>query len=747
LSLTNALAVGANTVKLDGASSQLTDNAGISLSTGTITGLGKVTGAITATGAAAITASGGTLELAAAASGANLTMAAATSTDTLRLDAAGNQAHTVTLDGGTLLLNGNTASLTVGTNLAIGSGTVSLAGTGASLTDASGVTLSSGTISGFGAVNANLSGAGSVTATGGTLDLTGTVNSGLTLSIADVQNSTLKIDGTATTGAITLDTANKTLEIGVSGKSLTLTAAENVTNGGTIRLDGGSLSDTGLSVITVGAGGTLIGSGAVSGLLAGGGTIEAAGGTLDLTGASVAVSTTGLQIANDGSTLAVDNVAIGADATFLGGSGTLKVLHVSDFFGTISGLTESTGLTPTNDVDLADVGTITRSTISGDTVTFYNGSNPVATLNLTSAPAAGSYANWASDGAHGNDVYLSDVPCFCAGTLIRTDRGEVAVEDLAVGDRVDTLFRGYQPIKWIGIGRSLVTPVNREKVRPVVVRRGALGENEPCRDLYLTKGHCLLVDGHLVPVDLLVNQRSIEWDDRARVVEYYHIELDEHDVLFTDGTLAESYIDDGNRVLFQNTADRSDEPLMRRLAPVLAGGPDLDRIWARLVDRAGGPVEVETTEDPDLHLIVDGGRLDPVAASRQAYTFALDRRPGALCVRSRSVIPAALGRKRESRKLGVAISRLVLSQAGVTTEIRYDADLFPDGCHPAECGFRWTNGDLAFSSGLLAQIEGEAMLEVHLMHRLQYPVSPAGYGSADISESPLLVRAGQRHRL
>jgi hypothetical protein len=95
----------------------------------------------------------------------------------------------------------------------------------------------------------------------------------------------------------------------------------------------------------------------------------------------------------------------------------------------------------------------------------------------------------------------------------------------------------------------------------------------------------------------------------------------------------------------------------------------------------------------------------------------------------------------------VAISRLVLSQAGVTTEIRYDADLFPDGCHPAERGFRWTNGDLAFSSGLLAQIEGEAMLEVHLMHRLQYPVSPAGYGSADISESPLLVRAGQRHRL
>ena len=78
----------------------------------------------------------------------------------------------------------------------------------------------------------------------------------------------------------------------------------------------------------------------------------------------------------------------------------------------------------------------------------------------------------------------------------------MAVEDLRVGDRVDTLFRGLQPIKWIGMGRSLVTPANRDEVRPVIVRRGALGENEPCRDLYLTKGHCLLIGASLIPVIL-----------------------------------------------------------------------------------------------------------------------------------------------------------------------------------------------------------------------------------------------------
>ncbi len=741
MTLTNALAVGANTVKLDGSGSQLTDNAGISLSTGSITGLGKVTGAVTATGAAAITASGGMLELASAASGSNLAIAAASSTDTLKLDAGGNQAHAVSLNGGTLLLSGNTASLTVGTQLAVGSGTVPLAGSGATLTDASGVSLASGAIGGLGAINADLSGTGTVMAAGGTLDLTGTVNSGLTLSIADVQNSTLKIDGTATTGAITIDTGNKTLEIGVSGKSLTLTAAENVTNGGTIRLDGGMLADTHLSGINIGTGAELIGLGAVTGVLGGNGTIEAAGGTLDLTGASVAASATGLAIANAGSSLAVDNVANGAGVTFLGGNGTLKVLHVSDFFGTIDGLTASTGLTPTNDVDLADVGTITRSTLSGNTVTFFNGNTQVAQLHLGSALGAGVYADWLADGAQGNDIYLSDVPCFCAGTMIRTEHGEVAVENLKVGDRVETLFRGLQPLRWIGVGRSLVTPMNREKVRPVVVRRGALGENEPCRDLYLTKGHCLLIDGRLVPVDLLVNYRTIEWDDRARVVEYYHIELDEHDALFADGTLAESYIDDGNRVLFQNTLDRSGEPPMRRLAPVLSGGPELDRIWAELVDRAGGPLQAETTDDPDLHLIVDGLRIDPVTVTEGVYTFALEQRPSSLRLRSRSLSPAVLGRKRDARRLGVSITHLVLTQAGVSTEIAYDTDLFTEGCHRPENGFRWTDGDLAFSPRLLAQTEGEVTLEVHLKHRLQYLVSPAAHEDAERTDPPLAAQA------
>jgi hypothetical protein len=39
-------------------------------------------------------------------------------------------------------------------------------------------------------------------------------------------------------------------------------------------------------------------------------------------------------------------------------------------------------------------------------------------------------------------------------------------------------------------------------------------------------------------------------------VELYHVELESHDVLITNGAPAESYRDDGNRWLFNNANSR-----------------------------------------------------------------------------------------------------------------------------------------------------------------------------------------------
>ena len=63
------------------------------------------------------------------------------------------------------------------------------------------------------------------------------------LSIGTFAASDLKIEGTAIrTGAITINDANQTLEVGAAG-NLTINAAQTVTLG-KIQLDGGTLGGT-----------------------------------------------------------------------------------------------------------------------------------------------------------------------------------------------------------------------------------------------------------------------------------------------------------------------------------------------------------------------------------------------------------------------------------------------------------------------------------------------------------------------
>ncbi len=173
-----------------------------------------------------------------------------------------------------------------------------------------------------------------------------------------------------------------------------------------------------------------------------------------------------------------------------------------------------------------------------------------------------------------NGGTLVETICFCKGTLIRTATGDIEVEiarQSAIWSRPGAAC--CAPITWIGIiGKVLATRGRRSAATPVIVRKGALGDNVPYQDLRVTKGHSLYIDGALIPVEFLVNHRSILWDDRAQEVPVYHIELASHDVLIANGAPAESYRDDGNRWLFQNAND-----LVGSTTPLAALRPSADR--------------------------------------------------------------------------------------------------------------------------------------------------------------------------
>src|SRR6202034_4353056 len=137
--------------------------------------------------------------------------------------------------------------------------------------------------------------------------------------------------------------------------------------------------------------------------------------------------------------------------------------------------------------------------------------------------------------------------CFLKGTKILTADGERKIEDLAVGDLLPTKFGGLRPVQWIGRYPIKKSDPSKPWVRealPVRIACSALAPNVPQADLYVTAPHALLIDGVLVPVEMLVNGTTIkrfearEYDE----LEFFHIKLESHDVIYAEGVPAETLL-------------------------------------------------------------------------------------------------------------------------------------------------------------------------------------------------------------
>jgi len=306
--------------------------------------------------------------------------------------------------------------------------------------------------------------------------------------------------------------------------------------------------------------------------------------------------------------------------------------------------------------------------------------------------------------------------------MILTPSGERRVQDLAVGDLVTTASGDARPISWVGAGRVLATRGQRNAATPVIVRKNAIAPGVPHRDLHVTKGHCLYIDGVLIPVEFLVNHRSIMWDDRAQEVELYHVELATHDVLVADGVPAESYRDDGNRWLFRNAHSGWGLPPQEPCAPILTGGSIVDAAWRRLLDRAGPRPGLPLTADADLHLMVDGKRVDAASRDGDVVTFRLTQQPQSVRIASHAAAPDQLGVARDPRELGVALRRITLKRGRKLAVVEVDDARLADGFYPFEPadGIRWTNGDAALPVELFDGFHATVQIELTVAHTTQY---------------------------
>ena len=135
------------------------------------------------------------------------------------------------------------------------------------------------------------------------------------------------------------------------------------------------------------------------------------------------------------------------------------------------------------------------------------------------------------------------IVCFAHGTLISAASGEVRVQDLEVGDMVETRDGALQPIAWIGH----TTVVARGDLAPIVISRGTLGNT---RDLVVSPQHAILLDDWRAELlfgqeEVLVRAKDLLGHDgvyrqTGTVVCYYHILFDAHHLVRSEGVRSES---------------------------------------------------------------------------------------------------------------------------------------------------------------------------------------------------------------
>ncbi|MHC2105720.1 Hint domain-containing protein [Methylobacterium sp. CM6246] len=207
----------------------------------------------------------------------------------------------------------------------------------------------------------------------------------------------------------------------------------------------------------------------------------------------------------------------------------------------------------------------------------------------TSSPATGAAAAPSgTEATPGSSPSATPAPCYCTGTRILTEHGEVAVENLRVGQRVVTASGPLRPIRWIGTRRYPGSTAPRAD-RPVRITAGALADGIPFRDLWVSPDHALHLDGLLVAAGHLVNGRSITRGEAVADLTYWHVELDAHDLLLAEGAPAESFFPAADlRARFDGGMGwPGTRPTAAPYAERVEDGPTLTALARRLIQRAG----------------------------------------------------------------------------------------------------------------------------------------------------------------
>jgi hypothetical protein len=179
------------------------------------------------------------------------------------------------------------------------------------------------------------------------------------------------------------------------------------------------------------------------------------------------------------------------------------------------------------------------------------------TLTSTVIGLAGSGSSLAT--ADGGDTYFTQTPpnpntvtCLTTGAAVQTKNGLVNVEDLAAGMQILTYEGEYQTLRKV-FSRNVgeVELKENQKLFPVRICAGALGNGLPTQDLLVSRQHRMLVSSPivkrmfdktnvLVASVRLISLPGIFVDGSIKNIKYFHLLFDRHEVIFANGAATES---------------------------------------------------------------------------------------------------------------------------------------------------------------------------------------------------------------
>lgn len=357
--------------------------------------------------------------------------------------------------------------------------------------------------------------------------------------LAGVDNSSYGYISLAGKGTLTVgDTEQKTSNnpngnVGINNSNygkFTAGAGETIIVQGTLNNDSWGVFDLTGATVTVG------------------GITNGTSGTISLAGGSTLIST-GEVVGSDGSI-----PVLGGTIAFQGSGNTLEISSGNENLGTITGFGTGDVIAITGTSYNATDGLVVNGTVVNVVGTTNQGGHSVTETLASFSGVAGESFTLAS-GANGE----IEIICFLAGTHIATPQGEVEVQNLRAGDMVLTAQGEAKPVRWLG--RSTISTRFADPLRaaPIRITAGALADNLPVRDLLVSPAHAMFIDGILVQAGALVNGTSIR---RERMSEdrftYYHVELESHELILAEGAACESFIDNVDRMNFDNWDDRED---------------------------------------------------------------------------------------------------------------------------------------------------------------------------------------------